>query len=229
MRLLVVVSLVSVVAAVPLLARDSRADDRMALTPPTAAEARDVARPDVAPSGDAPANGAENDNTPPLTGDARDDFDDLPPRVGERTGPTDGLLSVLLKTMLMLALVVGLAYLTLHKGVGKLMARAQQGQRIKVLERVPLGERRSLYLVTVDGKEMLLGVGEGGITTLHTSAPRDAGRFATLLEAGAEGSGAESSRTGSPDSGSMGETDARHVASPVDVVTAREDGRRNDV
>lgn len=117
-------------------------------------------------------------------GDARDDFDDLSGRRQDRVEGTSGLIGTLLKTMLMLALVVGAAYLTLHKGVGKLLSRAQQGQRIQVVERVPLGERRSLYLVRVDGKEMLLGVGEGGITALTSPATTgdEASRFASLVE-----------------------------------------------
>jgi flagellar biosynthetic protein FliO len=125
----------------------------------------------------------------------------------------DGLVGVLLKTMLMLALVVGAAYLTLHKGVGKLMARAQQGQRIKVVERVHLGERRSLYLVTIDGKEMLLGVGEGGITALSTAGARDGARFASLLDATGAGK----------NDGDVQKRDAD------DDTMASEEARRNDV
>ncbi len=73
------------------------------------------------------------------------------------------MLGPFIKSMLMLAVVVGLAYLTLHKGLGKLMVRAQAGKRIKVIERVSLDQRRSLYLVDIDGKELVLAGGEGGV------------------------------------------------------------------
>ena len=71
-----------------------------------------------------------------------------------------------MKSMIMLAVVVGLAYLTLHKGLGKLMVRTQMGKRMKVLERVSLDQRRSLYLVEIDGHEIVLGGGEGGVVHL---------------------------------------------------------------
>jgi len=179
-----------VVAVWCLLALDVRADDaaRVASAPeaPTAAQES----PSKAPVDGERAQGAlegepsSADASAPR-GDARDDFDDLSPRRQDRVEATSGLVGTLFKTMFMLALVVGAAYLTLHKGVGKLLARAQQGQRIQVVERVPLGERRSLYLVRVDGKEMLLGVGEGGITALTAPAMttgNEASRFAALVE-----------------------------------------------
>jgi flagellar biosynthetic protein FliO len=180
MRVLVVASLVCLLAPSLLRAQDDDAPAQVALTPPV--ENGPSAPPSPSASSGTPTAPVDDTSPQPLNGDARDDFEDLSPRENARPDAMQGLMGVLLKTMLMLALVVGAAYLTLHKGVGKLMARAQQGQRIKVVERVHLGERRSLYLVSVDGKEMLLGVGEGGISTLEAPAAREGARFASLLD-----------------------------------------------
>lgn len=107
------------------------------------------------------------------------DDEEFPLHRAPDAGMSD-LISAFLKTMLMLALVVGLAYLTLQKGLGKLVAKAQQGQRVWVVERVSLGDRRSVVLVTVDGRELLLGVSEGGVRVLDEPAPKD--RFAAVLD-----------------------------------------------
>ncbi len=76
------------------------------------------------------------------------------------------MLGPFIKSMLMLGVVVGVAYLTLHKGLGKLMTRTQMGKRMKVVERVSLDQRRSLYLVEIDGHEMVVGGGESGVVHL---------------------------------------------------------------
>jgi flagellar protein FliO/FliZ len=64
------------------------------------------------------------------------------------------------RSMLMLCVVLGIAWLTLSKGLGKLVERANAGKRVKVIERVALDARRSVYLVELDGKEILLGGGD---------------------------------------------------------------------
>lgn len=86
------------------------------------------------------------------------------------------LLGSFARTTLMLLVVLALVYLTLHKGVGKLVQRNQSGKRMKVVERVGLDPRRALYIIDVDGREMLIGTGEGGMVHLAelgvpTSAP----------------------------------------------------------
>lgn len=110
------------------------------------------------------------------------DLDTLPPPslgAGELLGP-------IFKTMLMLAIVLGIAYLTLHKGLGKLIARQNLGRRIKVVERVALDPRRALFLVELDGKQLLLGAGEGGVVLIKemgTGAADKPASFAEALEA----------------------------------------------
>jgi|GEM_PF-1981216 len=70
------------------------------------------------------------------------------------------------KSMFMLIVVLAIAYLSLHKGLGKLMQRTQDGKRMKIVERVSLDQRRTLFLVNIDGREMLIGGGEGGVQML---------------------------------------------------------------
>jgi flagellar protein FliO/FliZ len=84
-----------------------------------------------------------------------------PPAIGfgELVGP-------LAKTMLMLCVVLLVVYLTLHKGLGKLVERQNAGKRVRVVERVVLDQKRSLFLVEIDGKQMLLAAGEGGVLHL---------------------------------------------------------------
>ncbi len=110
------------------------------------------------------------------------DIDTLPP---PSTGLVE-LLGPLFKTMLMLAVVVGIAYLTLQKGLGKLLLRQNLNRRIKVVERVSLDPKRTLFLVELDGKQMLLGAGEGGVVHLKdlaSAAPTEPASFAAALDA----------------------------------------------
>ncbi|OGQ13005.1 MAG: hypothetical protein A2138_23910 [Deltaproteobacteria bacterium RBG_16_71_12] len=133
-----------------------------------------------------PASPPELDELPPARPRrAPPDLDTLPP-------PSSGLVELLgplFKTMLMLAVVLGIAYLTLHKGLGKLVARQNLGRRIKVVERVSLDPKRALFLVELDGKQMLLGAGEGGVVHLKDlspaapAAPTEPASFAAALEA----------------------------------------------
>ena len=103
-------------------------------------------------------------------------------------GALDGLIWPFIKTMLMLCLVLGLVYLTLNKGLGKLIAKSQAGKRIKVVERVNLDQRRALFMVEVDGKEILLAAGDGGVSRLEVDGvgqKSDAPMF-TLKEGASE-------------------------------------------
>ena len=78
----------------------------------------------------------------------------------------------LLQTLLALGAVCILAWVVLRwsarRGLG--LGRG----RVRVLERVPLDGRRSLYLVEVAGRVLLIGAGEGGApTTLAELDPDD--------------------------------------------------------
>ena len=92
-------------------------------------------------------------------------------------GTTD-MMTSFIKTMLMLGVVLALAWLTLAKGMGKLVEKAQAGKRVKVIERIALDARRSLFLVDVDGVQFV--VGGGDLVRLH-EVGADKRSFSSIL------------------------------------------------
>ncbi len=100
--------------------------------------------------------------------------------------PSTGMaaaVGVFLKTLLALGFILLLAYLTLSKGVGKLVARSQQGKDIKVVERIGLDQRKSLFLVEVDGRRLLIGTSDNGMTTLADLSQGSGSRpFADVMQ-----------------------------------------------
>jgi len=64
-------------------------------------------------------------------------------------------VNALLATTLVLALIAGLAWLVRR---GPLARLASQGKVIAVETAVPLGERRTLVIVSVEGRRLLLGL-----------------------------------------------------------------------
>ena len=70
------------------------------------------------------------------------------------------LIVPVFKTLGAFVIVLLLVWLTLAKGMGKLVEKAQAGKRVRVIERISLDARRSLFLVDVDGKQILIGGGD---------------------------------------------------------------------
>ncbi len=124
----------------------------------------------------------------PTTADAGADVDDaraapvelLSPEQDELNRPlgTTDMMTSFIKTMLMLGVVLALAWLTLAKGMGKLVEKAQAGKRVKVIERIALDARRSLFLVDVDGVQFV--VGGGDLVRLH-EVGADKRSFSSIL------------------------------------------------
>jgi len=74
---------------------------------------------------------------------------------------------LLLKTILALVIVIGLAWALLRWGLGRLLpGRARGGSEITVVDRQPLDGRRQVVLVQAYGRYLLLGVGDGSVTLL---------------------------------------------------------------
>jgi len=148
-RLIVLV--LCVLAAAPALAGD---DEAVAGAPatastPTPVPHSPVAVPDVIPGLDGPSDQTNPTNpTAQLEG------------VGIGPQSTSEMIMPFVKTMLMLCVVLLLVWLTLSKGMGKLVEKAQAGKRVKVIERVSLDARRSLFLVEIDGKHVVIGGGD---------------------------------------------------------------------
>ncbi len=74
----------------------------------------------------------------------------------------------LVRTVVVLGLVVMLAWLTLNVGLRKLLGiRPVVGtQLVSVLERVPLDQKRSLFVVEAAGEVLLVGGGDAGLSLL---------------------------------------------------------------
>lgn len=102
------------------------------------------------------------------TQDPRDD--DAVPTVGADEFENVSLGGTLLKTMLVLGIVVGLIYLSLNFGLRKLMGvrgvSMGRSSLVKVVERIPLDPKRSLFVIHAAGEYLLVGGGDEGLSLL---------------------------------------------------------------
>lgn len=81
------------------------------------------------------------------------------PVPGPILGDTWTLFMMVVKMCISLGLVCILAYFTLRFGLPRLAgAQTAQGQIMRVVARYPLDTQKSLYIVAVPGKHLLLGV-----------------------------------------------------------------------
>ncbi len=80
-------------------------------------------------------------------------------------GSTAGLGAALVQTLVALAAVCGLAWWLLRWGGRRALGHYGEG-RVKVLERVSLDPRRSLFLVKLGERVLLLGASEQSLTVL---------------------------------------------------------------
>lgn len=76
-----------------------------------------------------------------------------------------------LKTLIMMAIVVGLIYLTLNVGLRRMMGikSGPLGGKVglvNVVERIPLEQRRTLFVLKAAGEYLLVGTSEGGMTLI---------------------------------------------------------------
>lgn len=153
------------------------------------AQAEGVAAPGAAPAAadDAADDAADADaGAAAIEGTGNEDTGPevrppVPPVDEELVKPfgTADIVKSLLRTTLMLAVVLGIVWLTLSKGMGKLVEKANAGKRVKVIERVALDARRSLFLVEVDGKQMVLGGGD--VVRIYDFTPPASKGFAEVL------------------------------------------------
>lgn len=174
-------------------------------SPAPDAPAKDVLASDAAVAVDAAASAPHADEVL----DAADTPGDVPrhavpPPIDEELmktlpPPSMGALELvgpLAKTMLMLCVVLLIVYLTLYKGLGKLVERQNAGKRVRVVERVTLDQKRALFLVEIDGKQMLLAAGEGGVVHLKDvdAATGEARAPSSSRAGGSNGSGGFASK-----------------------------------
>jgi flagellar biosynthetic protein FliO len=84
---------------------------------------------------------------------------------------TSTFLSYLLSVFISLAIVLVLAWLALKFLAGRMGSLGFSGRNIRIIETTPLGYRRSLHIVEVEGKVLLIGSTEGGVTLLAELDP----------------------------------------------------------
>lgn len=85
-----------------------------------------------------------------------------------------GYGAALLQTIVSLIAVCLLAWLLLRWGARKGFGAGARGGRVRVIERVALDARRSLYLVEVGNKVLLVGTGDGAAPSLLTEVDPEA-------------------------------------------------------
>jgi len=88
-----------------------------------------------------------------------------------------GYGTALLQTLFALAGVCVLAWVVLRWGAQRGFGTGGVGGRVRVVERIPLDPRRSLFVVKAGERVLLLGVGDGAAPTLLTEL--DASLLAT--------------------------------------------------
>lgn len=78
------------------------------------------------------------------------------------------MLAALLRLVVLLPLVCGLAYLAVRFGFGaRYLPVHGRGRRMRLVEQVPLGPKYGLSLVQVGDRYLLLAHQEGGVTVVR--------------------------------------------------------------
>lgn len=80
-----------------------------------------------------------------------------------------GYGAFLVETLVILTVICALAWVILRYGLRRVGWR--QTGPLKVLARLPLEPRRTLYVVEAPGKTLLIGVSEGSVATLAELDP----------------------------------------------------------
>jgi flagellar protein FliO/FliZ len=98
---------------------------------------------------------------------------------------TSTFLSYLLSVFVSLAIVLLLAWLALKFLAGRMGSLGFAGRNIRIIETMPLGYRRSIHVVEVGSKVLLIGSTEGGVSLLARLDREDL----KIPEKGPEGKG----------------------------------------
>jgi flagellar biosynthetic protein FliO len=72
----------------------------------------------------------------------------------------------ILETVAVLVVIALAAWGVVRFG-GHRLSRGKEGQRMRVVERLGLEPKRSIYLIEVDGRSLLIGVSEGSVRLLE--------------------------------------------------------------
>ncbi len=88
--------------------------------------------------------------------------------------------ALLIKTVIALVVVVALAWAFLRWGLRRLLPGRPHSDEMEVVDRLPLESRRSIVLVRVHGRYLLLGSAEGSVTLLAELEPEQVARLELL-------------------------------------------------
>lgn len=89
-----------------------------------------------------------------------------PATAGQHAPELPGMGSAVAALLLVLALIVGLSWLLKRMPGGGF----RQAEGLRVVASIPLGARERAAVVQVGGEQLLLGIGAGGVRTLHVLA-----------------------------------------------------------
>jgi flagellar protein FliO/FliZ len=105
--------------------------------------------------------------------------DSSEPATGENT--EEGFGFTLARMLVVLGVVLGLVYLTLNFGLRRLLGvragSSNLGGWVKLLQRIPLDAKKSIYVVKAGGEYLLLGGGDLGVTLLAKLNAEEAERL----------------------------------------------------
>ena len=90
--------------------------------------------------------------------------------------------TMLLETLLALGLVCGLAYLVFRLLLPRLSTIRSANSMVRVVDRVGLDPRKSLYVVEVAGRWLLIGASEAGVHLVSELDAQSAEEAAEELE-----------------------------------------------
>lgn len=108
------------------------------------------------------------------------DDPNMVPGVSAADEDAESMVGTLFKTFLVLGMVVALIYVSLNYGLRKLMGirgmPVGRSALVKVIERIPLDPRRTLFVIQAGGEYLLVGGGEEGLSLISKLDPTEVSR-----------------------------------------------------
>ena len=89
-----------------------------------------------------------------------------PAQIGAHAPVGPGIGGAVVALLLVLALIIGLSWLLKRMPGGGF----RQAEGLRVVASIPLGARERAAVIEVGGQQLLLGIGAGGVRTLHVLA-----------------------------------------------------------
>lgn len=148
-------------------------------TPPAAARAPETVPAPATPPVEAKASDGVSPAPPTLARKPGDDIE-LPKSEPPQLGDDLSLGWTLMRTMVVLGLVVMLAYLSLNVVLRRALGirtGTSRGSAVEVLERVPLDQKRTLFVVKAAGEFLLIGGSDGSLGLISRLPTEEAAKL----------------------------------------------------